>query len=64
MTTMAALLGALPLAVYALLASSRFVAVGPVAMVSLLIAASVGELAALGSARYLAFATASRTGRS
>ena len=47
----------LPLAVYALLGSSRFVAVGPVAMVSLLIAAGVGELAEPGSARYLAFAT-------
>ena len=47
-----------PLAVYALLGSSRFVAVGPVAMVSLLIAAGVGELAEPGSARYLAFATA------
>lgn len=48
----------LPLAVYALLASSRFVAVGPVAMVSLLIATGVAELAEPGSARYLAFATA------
>lgn len=48
----------LPLAVYALLGSSRFVAVGPVAMVSLLIAAGVGEMAEPGSARYLAFATA------
>ena len=48
----------LPLAVYALLGSSRFVAVGPVAMVSLLVAAGVGELAAPGSPRYLAFATA------
>jgi SulP family sulfate permease len=48
----------LPLAVYALLGSSRVVAVGPVAMVSLLIATGVAELAEPGSARYLAFATA------
>lgn len=48
----------LPLAVYALLGSSRFVAVGPVAMVSLLIAAGVGELAEPGSPGYLAFASA------
>jgi SulP family sulfate permease len=48
----------LPLAVYALLGSSRFVAVGPVAMVSLLIAAGVGEMAEPGTPRYLAFATA------
>jgi SulP family sulfate permease len=48
----------LPLAVYALLGSRRVVAVGPVAMVSLLIATGVAELAEPGSARYLAFATA------
>jgi len=48
----------LPLAVYALLGSSRFVAVGPVAMVSLLIANGVAEFAAPGSSRYLVFATA------
>jgi len=48
----------LPLAVYALLGSSRFVAVGPVAMVSLLIANGVAELAEPGSPRYLVFATA------
>ncbi len=48
----------LPLAVYALFGSSRFVAVGPVAMVSLLIANGVAELAEPGSPRYLAFATA------
>ena len=48
----------LPLAIYALLGSSRFVAVGPVAMVSLLIANGVAEFAEPGSSRYLAFATA------
>jgi SulP family sulfate permease len=48
----------LPLAVYALLGSSRFVAVGPVAMVSLLIANGVAEFAEPGSPRYLVFATA------
>ena len=48
----------LPLAVYALLGSSRFVAVGPVAMVSLLIANGVAEFAEPGSSRYLVFATA------
>lgn len=48
----------LPLAVYAMFGSSRFVAVGPVAMVSLLIANGVAELAEPGSPRYLVFATA------
>ncbi len=48
----------LPLAVYALLCSSRFVAVGPVAMVSLLVAHGVAELADPGSPRYLVLATA------
>lgn len=48
----------LPLAAYAVFGSSRFVAVGPVAMVSLLIATGAAELAEPGSARYLAFATA------
>jgi SulP family sulfate permease len=48
----------LPLVVYALLGSSRFVAVGPVAMVSLLIANGVAEFAEPGSPRYLVFATA------
>ncbi len=48
----------LPLAVYALLGSSRFVAVGPVAMVSLLIANGVAEFAEPGSPRYLVLATA------
>ena len=48
----------LPLVVYAFLGSSRFVSVGPVAMVSLLIAHGVAEFAAPGSSRYLVFATA------
>jgi SulP family sulfate permease len=48
----------LPLVVYALLGSSRFVAVGPVAMVSLLIAHGVAEFAEPGSPRYLVLATA------
>lgn len=48
----------LPLAVYALLGSSRFVAVGPVAMVSLLIAHGVAVLAEPGSEQYLMLATA------
>jgi SulP family sulfate permease len=46
-----------PLAIYALLGSSRFLSVGPVAIVSLLIASGIAELEP-GSARYLAFATA------
>lgn len=37
--------GLLPVAVYALLGSSRFLAVGPVAMVSLLVASGIGPLA-------------------
>lgn len=48
----------LPLVVYALLSSSRFVAVGPVAMVSLLIANGVAGFAEPGSSLYLVFATA------
>jgi SulP family sulfate permease len=48
----------LPLVAYALLGSSRLLAVGPVAMVSLLIANGVGNLAEPGSTRYLEFATA------
>ena len=45
-----------PLLVYALLGSSRVLAVGPVAVVSLMTAAAVGEHAAAGSAAYLAVA--------
>jgi SulP family sulfate permease len=48
----------LPLVGYALFGSSRALAVGPVAVVSLLTAAAVGKLAAAGSADYLAAAIA------
>lgn len=43
----------LPLLAYALYGSSRALAVGPVAVVSLMTAAAVGEIAAAGSAGYL-----------
>lgn len=46
----------LPLVAYALFGSSRVLAVGPVAVVSLLTAAAVGKIAAPGSAEYLAAA--------
>lgn len=46
----------LPVAVYALLGSSPTLAVGPVAMVSLMVAAALGPLAAAGSADYAALA--------
>ncbi|WP_340106202.1 SulP family inorganic anion transporter [Rhodohalobacter sp. 8-1] len=42
-----------PLLIYALLGTSRQLAVGPVAMVSLLIVAGVGELAEVGSDRFI-----------
>ncbi len=45
-----------PLIIYALLGSSRQLAVGPVAMVSLLTAAGVGTLATAGTEAYLALA--------
>lgn len=48
--------GMLPLAVYALLGSSRFLSVGPSALLSLLIATQVAALAEPGSPRYLALA--------
>jgi SulP family sulfate permease len=48
----------LPLAVYALLGSSRYLSVGPSALLSLLIVTQVAALAAPGSPRYLAFAMA------
>lgn len=48
----------LPLAVYALLGSSRFLSVGPSALLSLLILTQIGALAETGSPRYLAFAMA------
>jgi SulP family sulfate permease len=46
----------LPLIVYALMGTSRQLAVGPVAMVSLLIASGVSKLAETGSADYIAYA--------
>ncbi|MCB9082005.1 MAG: solute carrier family 26 protein [Lewinellaceae bacterium] len=46
----------LPLIVYALLGTSRQLAVGPVAMVSLLTASGIGALAAAGSDAYLQLA--------
>ncbi|MCB0706750.1 MAG: solute carrier family 26 protein [Saprospiraceae bacterium] len=45
-----------PLLVYAVLGTSRQLAVGPVAMVSLLVAAGVGELASVGSEAYIGYA--------
>jgi SulP family sulfate permease len=45
-----------PLAVYALLGTSRELAVGPVAMVSLLVASGVGALAPQGTPEYVALA--------
>jgi SulP family sulfate permease len=48
----------LPLVGYALFGSSRALAVGPVAVVSLMTAAAVGKLAAPGSPQYLAAAIA------
>ena len=48
----------LPLAVYALLGSSRYLSVGPSALLSLLILTEVAVLAEPGSPRYLAFAMA------
>lgn len=46
----------LPLAVYALLGTSRQLAVGPVAMVSLLTATGVGAIAEMGSDTFLSLA--------
>lgn len=48
----------LPLAVYALLGSSRYLSVGPSALLSLLIVTQVAAWAEPGSPRYLAFAMA------
>ncbi len=45
-----------PLVLYSLLGTSRTLAVGPVAMVSLLVATGVGSLAAPGSAEYVTLA--------
>lgn len=46
----------LPLILYAILGTSRQLAVGPVAMVSLLTASSIGMLAETGTASYIALA--------
>jgi SulP family sulfate permease len=46
----------IPLIIYALLGTSRQLAVGPVAMVSLLIASGVGHLAGAGTEEYIALA--------
>lgn len=46
----------LPLILYGLLGTSRSLAVGPVAIVSIMVAAGVSPLAELGSADYLQFA--------
>jgi len=46
----------LPLLVYSVFGTSRQLAVGPVAMVSLLVAAGVGALAPHGSPQYIAYA--------
>lgn len=46
----------IPLIIYAIFGTSRQLAVGPVAMVALLVANGVGELAPLGSEEYIALA--------
>ena len=46
----------LPLAVYALFGTSRQLAVGPVAMVSLMVAAAIGTMAKGGTSEYVAYA--------
>lgn len=46
----------IPLVIYAIFGTSRQLAVGPVAMVSLLVLAGVGELAEIGSARFIQLA--------
>jgi SulP family sulfate permease len=46
----------IPLIIYALLGTSRQLAVGPVAMVSLLIASGISPIAAAGTPLYLSFA--------
>lgn len=48
----------IPLVIYGLLGTSRQLAVGPVAMVSLLTAASVSTIAEVGSDQYLLYAAA------
>jgi len=46
----------IPIIIYALLGTSRQLAVGPVAMVSLLTAAGIGSMAASGTAEYITLA--------
>ncbi|MBW2732661.1 MAG: solute carrier family 26 protein [Deltaproteobacteria bacterium] len=46
----------IPLAIYALFGTSRQLAVGPVAMVSLLVATGVGAIAQPGSSEFIAYA--------
>lgn len=46
----------IPLVIYAMFGTSRQLAVGPVAMVSLLVVAGVGEFAEVGSARFIQLA--------
>lgn len=46
----------IPLVIYALFGTSRQLAIGPVAMVSLLVVAGVGEFAEVGSARFIQLA--------
>jgi len=46
----------LPLVAYAIFGTSRTLAVGPVAVISLMTAAAAGKLAAQGSAEYIAIA--------
>lgn len=48
----------LPLIAYALMGSSPALAVGPVAVVSLMTAATVGQIAAVGTADYITAAIA------
>ena len=48
----------IPLIIYGLLGTSRQLAVGPVAMVSLLTAASVGAIAEVGATSYVLYASA------
>jgi sulfate permease, SulP family len=48
----------IPLAIYAVFGTSRQLAVGPVAMVSLMVASGVGALAKPGSGEYLVYAVA------
>lgn len=46
----------IPLIIYALMGTSRQLAVGPVAMVALLIASGVGQVASQGSTEYISYA--------